>query len=257
MENEFVKENDDVLLILDEKRKYLVKVTKNMKLHTHKGYIEHNKLIGKKFGEIIKTNLNVEFFIAKPTLYDYIKKFPRITQIIYPKDAAYIVFIANISNNSRVIEIGTGSGALTCVLANAVKPNGHIYSYEIRKEFIKIAKENLKRTKVLEYVTLKEKDALEGIDERNVDSVIADVPNPWEFIKEIKKSLKNSGIFVAFCPTINQLEKLVSMLKENNFKDINAIELIERSYQIETNKIRPKTLMIGHTGYIIWCRKGN
>jgi len=255
MEEEIIKENDDVLLILPPKRKYLIKLKKDQKLHTHKGYILHNDIIGKKYGEYITSNLNIKFFISKPSISDYIEKIQRKTQIIYPKDAAYIILIGNITSNSLVVEIGTGSGALTCVLANFVKPNGHVYSYEIREDFINLAKKNLERLNLIEYVTLKLKDASQGIDEKNVDCIIMDVPNPWDIIPKVKHNLKGSGKLISFVLTTSQLEKTLIAFKENKFEDIQIAEILERKYQVEPNKIRPLTRMIGHTGYIIWGRR--
>jgi tRNA (adenine57-N1/adenine58-N1)-methyltransferase len=250
-----VRENDYVLLYLDEKRKYLIKLERNKKLHTHKGFIVLDEIIGKKFGEKIKSNIGEEFVICKPTIRDFILKFARKTQIIYPKDAGYIAFIGGISDGSRVVEIGTGSGALTCSLANLVKPSGHVYSYEIREEFYEIAKKNIEMLNLSEYVTLKLKNALEGIDEKDVDCVVMDIPNPWDAIGVAKQALKGSGILISFSPTINQVEKILRALIENKFIDIHVVELIEREFQADPIKLRPKTTIIGHTGYITWARK--
>ncbi len=249
-----LKENEDVLLILDDRRKYLIKVEPAKRFHTHKGYIDTQELLKKSYGEKIKSNIGVDFHICKPTLIDYIPKLIRKTQIIYPKDAMYIVLVADIKNGSRVVEIGTGSGALTCVLANFVKTEGHVYSYEIKEELIKIASKNLERLGLQQYVTLKNKDASTGIEEKEVDSLVMDVPNPWDFLDKAKEVLKPSGILVAFCLTINQMEKLVKAMLEKKFIDVHVVEILEREYQVDPTRLRPKTRMIGHSGYIVWGR---
>ncbi len=249
-----VKENENVLLILDNIRKYLIRAERNKRFHTHKGYIDINELLTKNYGETIKSNLGFDFYICKPTLTDYISKILRKTQIIYPKDAAYIVLIADIKNGSRVVEIGTGSGALTCVLANFVKTEGHVYSYEIKKEYIEIASKNLERLGLSQYVTIKNKDATEGIEEKEVDSVIMDIPDPWNLLDKAKEALKPSGILIAFCLTVNQMEKLVKAMLEKRFIDVHVVEILEREYQADPTRIRPKTRMISHTGYIVWGR---
>jgi len=255
MQENIVKEGDYVLLILQEGKKYLIKVRKGETLHTHRGYIKHDELINKEYGSYIKSSLNYDFFIAKPTIYDFIKKIQRKTQIIYPKDSGYIVLIGNISSGSKVVEIGTGSGALTCVLANLVKPNGHVYTYEIREEFLDAARNNVKKLNLDNYVTFKLRNVMEGIDERDVDCIIIDIADPWNLIDKIKDNLKGSGIIIIFCLTTSQVEKTLKTLYESDFTDINLVEILEREYQTELGKIRPKTRMIGHTGYIIWARK--
>lgn len=251
---EKVKENDEILLIVDERKKYLTKVEKGKKLHTHKGFIELGELIEKPYGSSVKSNIGYEFFICKPTLVDFVLKFPRKTQIVYPKDAGYILLICDVKEGSKIVEIGAGSGVLTCILAMHVKPTGHVYSYEIRQEFVELIRRNLERLKLIDFVTLKNKNALEGIDERDVDAIIMDIPNPWDGIKIFKKNLKGSGIMLAFCPTINQAEKTVKAFIDEKFIDIHLVEIIEREFQTEPDKIRPKVRMIGHTGYLIWGR---
>ena len=144
---------------------------------------------------------------------------------------------------------------MTCSLASLVKPNGHVYSYEIREEFYEIAKKNIEMLNLFEYVTLKLKNALEGIDEKDVDCVIMDIPNPWDLISIAKEALKGSGILISFSPTINQVEKTLRSLIENKFIDIHVVELIEREFQVDPSRLRPKTTIIGHTGYITWARK--
>jgi tRNA (adenine57-N1/adenine58-N1)-methyltransferase len=255
MQENIVKEGDNVLLILQEGKRYLIKVNKGEIFHTHRGYIKHDELINKEYGSCIKSSLNYDFFIAKPTLYDFIRKIQRKTQIIYPKDSGYIILIGNISSGSKIVEIGTGSGALTCVLANAVKPNGHVYTYEIKEEFLEIAKNNVKKLNLENYVTFKLKNAMEGIDEKDVDCIIIDIADPWNLIGKIKENLKGAGIIIIFCLTVSQLEKTLKALYDNDFVDINTVEILEREYQTELNKIRPKTRMIGHTGFIIWARR--
>lgn len=255
MEDTIIRDGDYVLFILNGKKSFLIKVKQNEKFHTHRGYVDLNEVIGKRYGSMVKTSKNFELFLAKPTLNDFIKKIQRKTQIIYTKDAAYILLISNISSGSRVVEVGTGSGALTAVLAYHVRPHGHVYTYDINEEFLNIAKRNIERLGLADYVTFKNKNPIEGIEEENVDSLIIDIANPWDVIKPGMNALKDSGIIVAFCPTINQVEKFALALKENGFRDIHGVELIEREYQTESGKIRPKTLIIGHTGYIVYARK--
>jgi tRNA (adenine57-N1/adenine58-N1)-methyltransferase len=250
-----IGEGDYVLLYLDVRRTYMVKMETEKTFHTHKGYIKLDELIGKEFGETVKTSLGVEFAALEPLVTDYMMKSSRKTQITYPKDAALIVMFSGICSGSRVIESGTGTGALTTALAHYVKPAGKVYSYEMREEFQRAAEKNLKRAGLLDFVELKSGDATTGFDERDVDSVVLDLAVPWLVIPHAYEALKASGTIVSFSPTIDQVVKATEALKENGFICIETIECLMRGMQVERGKTRPQTLMTGHSGYITYARK--
>ncbi|MCD6446062.1 tRNA (adenine-N1)-methyltransferase [Candidatus Bathyarchaeota archaeon] len=255
MLSKLIREGDYVLLYLDRRRTYLVRVEEGKNFHTHKGFIQLDGLLGKEYGTRIKSNLNVEFVALKPILRDFIIKALRKTQIMYPKDIALTIIFSGIGPGSLVVEAGTGTGALTMALAHFVKPNGHVYSYEVRAEFLEVAKKNLKRSGLLDFVKLKNKDVTEGIDEQNVDAVILDLATPWLVVPHAYKALKPSGNLVSFSPTIDQVLKTTEVLKENNFVDVKTFECLLREMRVERGKTRPQTLMTGHTGYITCARK--
>jgi tRNA (adenine57-N1/adenine58-N1)-methyltransferase len=250
-----ISEGDYVLLYLKQRKTYMVKVEAGKTFHTHKGFVRFDELIGKDYGSTIVSSLGFEFVALKPQLRDYIMKSARQTQINYPKDIALIVIFSGIGPGSRVVEAGTGTGALASALAHYVKPNGRVYSYEIREEFQKTAEKNLARAFLLDYVELKNKDITAGIDERDVDAVILDLAIPWLVIPHAYTALKPSGAVVSFSPTIDQVVKTVEALNENGFVDTETIECLLRGMQIERGKTRPHTLMTGHSGYITYARK--
>jgi len=250
-----INEGDDVLLYLNRKRTYLVKVEKGKSFHTHKGFLQLDQLIGKPYGTRILSNTGTEFVILNPLLSDYIFKSQRKTQITYPKDVALIVMFSGIGPGSKVVEAGTGTGALTTALAHYVKPSGRVFSYEIRPEFTQTAMKNLKRANLLDHVELKNKDITQGIDETEVDAVVLDLATPWLVIPHAYSALTGGGALVSFSPTIDQVIKTVEALQQNNLIDIETIECIMRHMQAERGKTRPETLMTGHTGYITFARK--
>ena len=253
--NEKIGEGDYMLLCLDPRRTYMVKVEAGKSFHTHKGFIKLDDLIGKEFGETVQSSLGIEFTALKPSLTDYIMKSSRKTQITYPKDAALIVMFSGIGPGSRVVESGTGTGALTMALAHYVKPEGRVYSYELREEFQKNAEKNLKRANLLDFVELKSGDITDGIEERDLDAVVLDLAVPWLVVPHAYEALKPSGIIVSFSPTIDQVVKTTEALKENNFVFIETVECLMRAMQVERGKTRPHTMMTGHTGYITHARK--
>lgn len=250
-----MSEGDYVLLYLDQKRTYMVRVEAGKTFHTHKGFIRFDDVIGKVYGETVSSSLGVKFTLLKPLLRDYIMKSVRKTQITYPKDIALIIMFSGIGPGSRVVEAGTGTGALTTALAHYVRPNGKVYSYELREEFLKTAEKNLQRAKLADFVELKNKDIVIGIDEQGVDSVILDLATPWLVVPHAYASLKPCGTIVSFSPTIDQAVKTVEALQENNFINIETVECLLRGMQVERGKTRPQTLMTAHTGYITFARK--
>ena len=255
MANQKIAEGDLVLLALDSRRTYMVRVESGKTFHTHKGFLKLDDLVGKDFGDIFQSSLGVQFNVLKPVLTDYIMKSSRKTQITYPKDAALIVMLSGIGPGSRVVESGTGTGALTTVLAHYIRPNGRVFSYELREEFQKNAEKNLKRSNLLDFVELKSGDVTRGIEERDVDAVILDLAVPWLVVPHAHTALKPSGVLVSFSPTIDQVVKTTEALRENGFILTETIECIMRAMQVERGKTRPQTLMTGHTGYITSSRK--
>jgi tRNA (adenine57-N1/adenine58-N1)-methyltransferase len=252
-----ISQGDNVLLYLNPRRTYLVRMEKGKSLHTHKGYIEHDSLVGKPYGTRVTTNTGAEFIALRPALRDYIFKTQRKTQIMYPKDIALIVMFSGIGPGSKIVEAGTGAGALTTALAHYVKPTGKVYSYEIRPEFIQTAQKNLEKASLSKYVVIRNKDITLGIDESNLDAVILDLATPWSAIPQAYLALRESGAIVSFSPTIDQVIKTVEALKENGFTDVQTIECIMRGMQVEPGRTRPETLTTAHTGYITFARRSS
>jgi tRNA (adenine57-N1/adenine58-N1)-methyltransferase len=248
-------EGDYILLYLSQRKTYLVKVEAGKSFHTHKGFIKFDDLIGKDYGSCFLSSLGVEFTALKPLLRDLIMKSVRRTQITYPKDIALIVMFSGIGPGSCVVEAGTGTGALTTALAYYVKPDGKVYSYEIREEFLKTAEKNLKRADLVDFVEMRNKDITAEIDENDVDAVILDLATPWLVVPHAYNALKPCGTIVSFSPTIDQVVKTVEALTENGFVDMETVECLMRGMQIERGKTRPQTLMTAHTGYITFARK--
>jgi tRNA (adenine57-N1/adenine58-N1)-methyltransferase len=250
-----IAENDHVLLSLGPRKTYLVKVEQGKSFHTHKGFIKFDDLIGKEYGIVVPSSLGFEFAALKPLLRDFIMKSVRQTQINYPKDIALMVMFSGIGPGSRVVEAGTGTGALTTALAHYVKPDGRVYTYEIREEFQKTAEKNLRRANLSDFVEFKSEDVTIGIDENDVDAVVLDLAVPWLVVPHAWRALKPCGTMVSFSPTIDQVVKTVEALKEQSFTDVETVECLMRGMQVERGKTRPQTLMTGHTGYITFARK--
>lgn len=255
MTNNIIKEGENILLYTSKGKSWLIKAEKGGKVHTHLGIIELSKIIGREFGEVIDTTLGAKIVILKPLLIDYVMKSARNTQIVYPKDIGLIIIETGLGPTSLVIEAGTGSGVLTTALASYIRPSGHIYTYEIRPEFIEIAEKNLVKAGVREYVTIKNKDASLGFDEKDIDVAMIDVGDPWKLAKPAYDSLKGGGVIAAILPTMNQAEKLASELHKLGFINVHTVELLLRNIEAREGMTRPSTRMISHTAYLMYARK--
>jgi len=162
---------------------------------------------------------------------------------------------SGIGPGSRVVEAGTGTGALTSAIAHYIKPAGRVYTYELRQEFAKNAQKNLERAGLLDSVELKEGDVTEGIEEKDLDAVILDMATPWLVVPHAYTALKGSGVLVSFSPTIDQVVKVVEALTDYGFVGVETVETLMRFMQVVRGKTRPQTVMTGHTGYLTFARK--
>jgi tRNA (adenine57-N1/adenine58-N1)-methyltransferase catalytic subunit len=250
-----IQEGCYVLLFHSKRKKWLVKVTTQKKMHTHLGIIDVSSLIGMEYGSHIKTTEEKSIYLIQPTVHDFIMKSERKTQIVYPKDLGYIVSRTGLQNGSTVLEIGTGSAALTTFMASIIKPTGHIYTYDVNADFMAIARKNLEKAGMLQYVTMHQHDPHLGLSIREVDVAVVDLGDPWSVVSHVHLSLKGSGAFVAICPTMNQLEKTATVLKQCGYVDVDCVEIMIRDIEAREGMTRPSMRMIGHTTYLIFGRK--
>jgi len=250
-----IRENDLVLFYDGKRRKYVRTVRVGDRLETDLGYIDMQAAIGKEVGSTVSTSKGVRFYLLKPTLTDLIFTFRRPTQVIYPKDAGLILLEADIRPGMKVVEVGTGSGFLTAILSEYVGPEGRVYTYEYRREFLLAAKRNLSRHGLGSNVEFKLKDATRGIDERDVDVVVIDIADPWNVLRHAWEALKPSGRFASFSPTYNQVEKTCIEASKVGFIMLHTFEVLVRDIISDETRTRPASRMIAHTGFVTVGRK--
>jgi tRNA (adenine57-N1/adenine58-N1)-methyltransferase len=249
------KENDLVLLIGPRGKRFIIRLQAGANRHTHVGVIQHDALIGQALGRQVHSHLGQPFLVLEPSTHDLIKNVRRHTQIIYPKEAGYLLLKMNVYCGQRVVEAGSGSGALTLALARAVAPEGRVYSYESRPEKQQNAIRNLARVGLDPYVDFKTRDIAEGFDETEVDALFLDVRTPWDYLEQARQALKAGGFFGALVPTTNQVSDLILGLEGHHFASIEAEELLLRAYKPVPQRLRPADTMVGHTGFLIFARK--
>ena len=250
-----ITNGDEVLLYLNERKSWIVKVEEGKKFHSHKGIVDLGELVGKPYGVEVDSTLGARLKVLPSDYLDHLERIARTTQVIYPKDMAYIALMANVKSGMRILECGTGSGAMTSYLAGLVRPDGKVITYEVREEFQENAKRNIEKLGLSDFVEFRLKDITQGIDECGLDAVVLDMATPWIVVDTVQKALRIGGRMVSFSPTINQVEKTVEEMRRVGLLAIRTVELIMRTYKVKVNETRPDMIMVGHTGYIVSARR--
>lgn len=243
-----------VMLVSEKGKTYFRLLKEQGQLHTNEGIIDYQQILEADFGQKISSHLGNNFYILQPTLYDLVKSLKRKTQIIYPKEIGYILLKLNIGPGKKVLEAGTGSGALTTALAFMVGDQGKIYSYEKREEFSKLAQENLKRANLESRVEFFQQDIKEGFLQTNLDALFLDVRTPWDYLEKIPSVLKPGSPLGFLLPTTNQVSTLLTHLKQGPFYPPEVIEIFLRKYKAVPERLRPEDQMVAHTGFLIFSR---
>jgi len=249
----------DRVQLTDAKGKlYSITLAQGSEWHTHKGMLKHDELVGLPEGSIVATNQDLKFQAFRPLLADYVLSMPRGATIVYPKDAAMILGVADIKPGIKVLEAGVGSGALSISLLRAIGDGGVLHSVEIREDFAEISEKN-----VSSYFGGKPANwnltigALQDQSyEADFDRVILDMLSPWECLDVASKALVPGGVFMAYVATTTQLSKIAEAIKESgNFTEPESSESIVRGWHHEGLAVRPQHRMIGHTGFLIFARR--
>lgn len=247
-----------MLLYHSDRMKYLISVKDKGVFSTHRGNIDLSQILAKDFGDWVETQYGTKFYLLKPTVADLVLKMKRTTTIVYPKDAGYMLLQTMVFPGARVIEVGSGSGSLTTILANFVRPQGRVYSYERRPEFSANARENVRRYGLEQFCEFFVSDPVEqGFIQNDVDAVFLDVPEPWMLVPASKIALKGGCPLIGLVPTFEQLRRFVSALGANGFVRIRAKEVLERGYYLRETGIRPMDRMVAHTVYLVFANKTN
>lgn len=224
-------------------------------IHTHRGMLKHDDLIGLPWGSQVFSHQGSPFFLLQPALGDLLIDLPRNTQILYPKDIGYILVTMGIGPGQRVLEAGTGSGSMTIALAYAVGAEGRVITYEARPEIQNLARKNLERVGLQERVDFKLGDIAAGFDETDADAFFLDVINPYDYISQVRQALKPGGFFCGLVPTFNQVARLLAALRLNKFAFLEVCEILLRYYKSEPTRLRPTDRMVAHTGFLVFARR--
>jgi tRNA (adenine57-N1/adenine58-N1)-methyltransferase catalytic subunit len=244
-------------------RRYLIRLQAGSTFHFHSGSIAHDSVIGSPEGIRLRATSGARMIALRPTLADFVLKMPRGAQVVYPKDIAAILVHGDIAPGSRVIEAGTGSGALTMGLARAVGPGGLVVSYELREDFHTTARANLESffDGVPAWVHLRHDDVTSaagpaGESGAGFDRAVLDLPEPWSVLPAISATLRPGGILTTYLPTTNQTREIVLALERAGYWQVDTFEVMERHWHVTDRSVRPDHRMVAHTGFITTARRG-
>ena len=225
---------------------------------THKGSIAHDTLIGHQEGIIVTSSGGVDYLALRPLYHEYAVSMPRGAAVVYPKDTAQILLMADIFPGARVVEAGAGSGSLTCALLRAVGPTGLVSSYERRADFAEVARQNVEEFFAGRHPAwrLTVGDLADSLSEGELDRVVLDMLAPWDCVEQVGMALNPGGIFCAYVATTPQLSRTVETLRvHTGFTEPHSWETLVRSWHVEGLAVRPDHKMNGHTGFLVTARR--
>jgi tRNA (adenine57-N1/adenine58-N1)-methyltransferase len=236
----------------------MVRLEAGSTFHYHGGSVPHDLVIGSEEGITVHSTTGAALVCFRPRLADFVLKMSRGAQVIYPKDLGPILVYADVFPGARVLEAGTGSGALTLALCRAVGPEGHVVSYESREDFHEIARSNVEGFfgKVPAWLDLRLGDVREVAKTgETFQRLLLDLPEPAAVLEECAAALLPGGILCGYLPTTGQVQELVLELKERGFTETETFEILLRSWHVAHRSVRPDHRMIAHTGFVTVARK--
>lgn len=231
------------------------------------------------------------YLALRPLLADYTLAMRRGATIIYPKDAAQIVALADVFPGARVLEAGVGSGALSCWLLRAVGDLGVVTSVERRSDFAETARRNVERffggappswqlvvgnfgapatpdpvASAAEVPDTVPADSGGAVDAGSVevagelpdevDRVVLDMLAPWDCVAASAAMLVAGGVICCYVATTTQLSRVVEALRgHGGFSEPAAWESLLRGWHVDGLAVRPQQQMVGHTGFLVTARR--
>jgi tRNA (adenine57-N1/adenine58-N1)-methyltransferase len=245
-----------ILWEVGKSRSFLITLERGGEFHSHKGVIRHEEIAGRPEGTAVLSGTGQRFIAFRPRIGERMLKVRRRTQIVYPKDAGWLILALDVKPGSRIIEMGTGSGAFTLLLAQLIGPTGRIYTFDRRADFLENALSNLERYGLLDRVEGQVLEAGEPFPVEDVDAVFLDLPEPWRAVPAAQRALSPGRPIALLVPTAEQLKAAHQSLEEAGFAAIEAVEILERRMLVRAREgVRPFERMVGFTGYLLSARK--
>lgn len=250
-----LRPGDWVLLVDPKDRRYLVRLEAGRRFDHHVGSVTHDQILQAGYGGRVRTSKDAWLWVLRPSLEDYVLLMKRKAAITYPKDAAAIVLMLDLSPGERVLEAGSGSGALTLFLARAVGPGGEVVSYERRADFLQRAQANVEGWGDFP-ITFRHGDLAEAEPEpESFDGVALDVMEPWKVMARAARALKTGRSLVLYLPNITQVVQAVSESKRHSLLLRRVIEVAHRDWDVRPPVAHPHFRQVGHTAFLVQLTK--
>jgi tRNA (adenine57-N1/adenine58-N1)-methyltransferase catalytic subunit len=249
----------DKVLLYDRKgRRYLLTLADGGRFHFHGGIVAHENLVGRPEGCRVRSTKGVTLLAFRPTAAEWTVKAPRGAQVVYPKDQAMIVGLADVCPGAVAVEAGAGSGALTAALLRAVGPQGRVISFELRDDHADVAERNI-RERFGAWPPpweLHRADVREGLAGVRCDRLILDLLEPWEVVKAAAEALHPGGILLAYTPTVPQVMRLRDALDgDGRWGLAQTVETLLRGWHVDGLAVRPDHRMVAHTAFLTTARR--
>ncbi len=229
---------------------------------SHRGILRHDQIVGLPDASVVTNSSGEEYLALRPLLTDFVMSMPRGAAIVYPKDAAQILSLADIFPGARVVEAGVGSGALSLHLLRAIGAEGELHSFERREEFAEIAQANAVAFSgsMPKNWTVRVGDLQEALPaaltDGSVDRVVLDMLAPWECVEVTANALAPGGVVICYVATVTQLSRTVEEFRRSGlFTHPQASETMVRGWHVEGLAVRPDHRMVAHTGFLVTARK--
>jgi tRNA (adenine57-N1/adenine58-N1)-methyltransferase len=253
-----LRAGEPCLLVDTKGRRYLIELAEGAEFQYHAGTLPHAEIIGSEEGAELRSSGASRLLVLRPRLADFILTMPRGAQVVYPKDIGPILHWGDIRPGSVVLEAGTGSGALTMALVQAVGPEGRVVSVERRSDHLAHAAGTIERFfgTLPGNLSLREGDVAEMVADVAPDRVVLDLPEPWEVVAPAARHMGAGGVLTAYLPTVPQVQQLhVALRHSRRFGDVSTFEILLREWNAEGRSVRPASQMVGHTGFITVARR--
>jgi tRNA (adenine57-N1/adenine58-N1)-methyltransferase len=264
----------EIVLLLDRgENRRLVTLRAGAKAHGHKGYLEHDRIIGAREGVVVRSSSGATYVVFRPRLSEYVLEMPRKSAIVYPKDVGIILVWADIYPGATVVESGLGSGSLTLALLRSVGPTGQVIVYEQRPDMIESALVNISKyvgpgrraeepgaapvvQRTPSNLIIREANIYDGIAETGVDRLVLDLPEPWRVLPHALDALRSGGIVACYSPSIIQVQRTVEALEmTRGFTQVESLEVLYRPWQVKGQAVRPVQQMVSHTAFLTFARR--
>ncbi|MCX6089777.1 MAG: tRNA (adenine-N1)-methyltransferase [Candidatus Atribacteria bacterium] len=250
-----IQSGERVYVYLEDERDFILTIEEGKFFSTHRGNIRYDDIIGKNFGDWVETNKGTKAYLLPPGIIENVFHMRRNSQIVYPKDLGFILLMLDAKEGDRIIDVGLGSGSMSGAFARMVGETGKVFAYDRREDMVQLGTQNLSLWGVLDRVEIKWKNIESGFDEKNVDALFLDVPQPWDYLVQCWEALKGGGRMGVVSPTAGQVMETLRSFHKLPFLQIEVWEDLFRQYKSDPVTFRPYDRMVGHTTYMTFARK--